>query len=355
MKKFGRTFLTLVCAVCCAFGLAACTPEKVEEHTHSWASAYTSNDTHHWHECTADGCTVKENADKDGYAAHSYDATTGLCVCGKRNPDFPTAGLTYELNADGETAKLTGYGTATETEVVIAGTYEGKPVTVIGDSAFWEKKTITSVRIPASVKTIEEQAFRSCEALETVEMPAALEEIGIQAFRDCKKLKNIEIPSSLIHLGDGAFDYAYNFTRTEYGNCRYIGNKTNPYLILESGNNTGEYEIHADTKFIYDSAFESQILCTEIIIPEGVVSIGGGAFERCRALAKVVLPSTLKSIGSYLIFDCGKLTKFNFNGTMAQWEAIDKTSNKWHYRNRTWNEGGKVSSVICSDGTVDIP
>ncbi len=40
-------------------------------HMHSWATAWTSNDTHHWHECTADGCGVTANADKNGYAAHS--------------------------------------------------------------------------------------------------------------------------------------------------------------------------------------------------------------------------------------------------------------------------------------------
>jgi len=350
-KKLLLTLAATVCSLSFALGLAACKPDG---HTHSWASEYASNDTHHWHECTADGCTVQENADKNGYAAHSYDATSGMCVCGKRNPALPTQGLTYELNADGETAKLTGYGTATETEVVVAETYEGKPVTIIGHGAFENKKTVTAVRIPSSVKTIEEQAFRDCEALKTVEMPSALEEIGIQAFRGCTKLENFEIPSSLIHLGDGAFSYANAFTRTTYGNCRYIGNQTNPYLILERGNNTGSYEVHKDTKFIYDGAFDGQTLCTEIVIPEGVLSIGSTAFQGCKALKKVELPSTLQSIGSFLITSCSKLTTLNFNGTQAQWEAIDKTDATWHHRNSTWNDGGNVTSVICSDGTVAI-
>lgn len=46
----------------------------VPTHTHSWASAWTSDATHHWHECTASGCTVTANADKDNYAEHTWDS-----------------------------------------------------------------------------------------------------------------------------------------------------------------------------------------------------------------------------------------------------------------------------------------
>ena len=43
------------------------------EHTHTWAAGWSKDDTHHWHECTADGCTITANADKDGYAAHTWN------------------------------------------------------------------------------------------------------------------------------------------------------------------------------------------------------------------------------------------------------------------------------------------
>ena len=55
----------------------------VPSHTHDWAAAWDNNDTHHWHECTADGCDITDNAQKDGYAAHVYDndadATCNTC------------------------------------------------------------------------------------------------------------------------------------------------------------------------------------------------------------------------------------------------------------------------------------
>ena len=44
------------------------------KHEHKWSSAWTYNNTNHWHECTASGCSVSSNADKYGYAAHSFGA-----------------------------------------------------------------------------------------------------------------------------------------------------------------------------------------------------------------------------------------------------------------------------------------
>ena len=50
--------------------------EASSSHEHSWSSGWTHNETHHWHECTAEGCTVTDKADKDGYAEHVWDKGT---------------------------------------------------------------------------------------------------------------------------------------------------------------------------------------------------------------------------------------------------------------------------------------
>lgn len=59
-------------------------------HTHAWDTAWTSNSTHHWHNCTAEGCTVTEDAQKDGYGAHS--GGTVCTVCGY------TRTMTYDIS-----------------------------------------------------------------------------------------------------------------------------------------------------------------------------------------------------------------------------------------------------------------
>lgn len=42
-------------------------------HEHVWSEEWSKDATHHWHECTAAGCDVTANADKNGYAAHNYN------------------------------------------------------------------------------------------------------------------------------------------------------------------------------------------------------------------------------------------------------------------------------------------
>lgn len=60
-------------------------------HVHQWATEWTSDGSHHWHECTAEGCTLTAgtaNSGKDGYAEHNWTAanctTAKACsICGK--------------------------------------------------------------------------------------------------------------------------------------------------------------------------------------------------------------------------------------------------------------------------------
>ena len=44
-------------------------------HEHSWSSAWTSDGTHHWHECEAPGCDITDDSQKDGYEEHGGEAT----------------------------------------------------------------------------------------------------------------------------------------------------------------------------------------------------------------------------------------------------------------------------------------
>lgn len=60
-------------------------------HVHQWAANWTSDSTHHWHECTAEGCTLTAgtaNSEKGGYEEHNWTAanctTAKTCsICGK--------------------------------------------------------------------------------------------------------------------------------------------------------------------------------------------------------------------------------------------------------------------------------
>lgn len=78
-----------------------------------------------------------------------------------------------------------------------------------------DKKTLTTVNIPASFNTyvgtvyritkIDDNIFENCDKLETVVIPDTVTEIGNNAFNGCKALKDINIPNDVTRIGNGAF------------------------------------------------------------------------------------------------------------------------------------------------------
>ena len=54
--------------------LAIWSPNGSPGHIHDWSKTWSSNASHHWHNCAAPDCTLTENAQKDGYAAHTPGA-----------------------------------------------------------------------------------------------------------------------------------------------------------------------------------------------------------------------------------------------------------------------------------------
>ena len=62
---------TYTCTVC-----HATKTEPIDATGHSWKSDWTSDATHHWHECANESCDVTDNAEKNGYAEHSGGKAT---------------------------------------------------------------------------------------------------------------------------------------------------------------------------------------------------------------------------------------------------------------------------------------
>ena len=68
--------------------------EPIDATGHSWKSDWTSDATHHWHECANENCDVTDNAGKNGYAEHSggkatctQNAVCEFCKASYGSPD----------------------------------------------------------------------------------------------------------------------------------------------------------------------------------------------------------------------------------------------------------------------------
>ena len=122
---------------------------------------------------------------------------------------WDSAGLEYTLNDDGQSYRVTDLGSCQDTDIVIASVYNGLPVTKIGDNAFIECSTITSVIIPNSVTDIGENAFSDCTTITSVTIPDSVIRIADSAFSACSALKNVFYAGTEAEW-DAISIYAYN-------------------------------------------------------------------------------------------------------------------------------------------------
>ena len=103
-------------------------------------------------------------------------------------------------------------------------------------------------------------------------------------------LQSVTIPSTVYYDGQG-----YTVTAIAdyaFNNCRQLTTVSLPSTITSIG----------------DYAFGS---CSELVsinIPEGVTTIGCDVFYYCKKLANVTLPSTLTSLGQWAFANCSSLT-----------------------------------------------
>lgn len=112
-------------------------------HVHQWATEWTSDDNHHWHECTAEGCTLTAgtaNSEKGGYAEHDWTAanctTAKTCsICGKTEGSALGHDWAAATCTTPKTCKRTG---CTATDGSPLG-HDWDTVWTIGDDQHWHK------------------------------------------------------------------------------------------------------------------------------------------------------------------------------------------------------------------------
>ena len=159
-------------------------------------------------------------------------------------------------------------------ELVIPAEIDGKPVTVIKNTAFFGCHSLASVVIPEGVTSIGDQAFHSCTNLSKIVIPASVTSIGNDAFKQTAYYNNVNNwDNHLLYIGD----------------CLVAGNKDNL---------AGSVVINEGTRLIADYAFFGNQF-TAVSIPASVTVVGKLAFAECAKLADVY-----------------------YGGKQADWEAL---------------------------------
>ena len=233
--------------------------------------------------------------------------------------------LTWTLDSEGVltisgSGDMHGYGSSdapwygSRSRVKSAVIAEG--VTSIGESAFENCRSLTSVTIPNSVTSIGWSAFFYCKSLTSVTIPDSVTSVGAYAFLGCTSLTSVTIPNSVTSIGGGAFAWCTSLTGiwvTE-GNSHYSSDASG---VLFSKDKTtlvqypgafAAYAIPDSVTSIGAGAFGGCTSLTSVTIPDSVTSIGQHAFNGCRSLTSVTIPDGVTSIGAYAFSECSSLT-----------------------------------------------
>ncbi len=268
---------------------------------------------------------------------HEY--VDGVCrVC---NVLYSTEGLQYSEVFENDKLigyELSGIGTATDTDIIVAKEYDGLPVIGVGISAFHKNTQITSVTLQTGILKIGKYAFQECTGLKNIVIPEGVTSIGSLAFRGSGLIGNLVIPDSVTEFGDSAFRGCVGITE----------------LTLGSG-------VHDFYDNLHISGSELFMGCTGLtkvtLKGANAAMIPDGAFAKCTNLREVIISAKVMGFGIGAFANCENIKDVYYSGTLDQWAniyfEIDRSNPIYYAENFYVNNQLVTEAVISSDKVGD--
>ena len=189
-------------------------------------------------------------------------------------------------------------------------------VTSIGNSAFRDCSSLTSIKISNSVTSIGNWAFYGCTGLTSIDIPNSVTWIGSSAFYECSSLTSVVWnvkKCSDFSSSSRLFENSPNITSFTFGDeVEHI-----PARLCYGMNKLTSIEIPNSVTSIGNSAFEGCSSLTSIEIPNSVTSIEHGMFSRCSSLISIKIPNSVTSIGEWAFGYCESLTGIEIGNSVT--------------------------------------
>lgn len=240
----------------------------------------------------------------------------------------------YKILSDskkGGTVKITYYSTndhrvqsydrdLTLTVIPPIVKHKGKDykVTEIGHLAF-SYSFVTRMILPNTIERIDDKAFEYSFDLKSINISDKVSFIGDNAFRGCHNLEFISIePSNKYYSFRDGIIYTKDLSGIIVASKKISGKICIPEGVrtIEAGafddcREITELQLPSTLKTIKDNSFDGCNIKV-VTIPEGVESIGDGAFNT-NSLLSINLPSTLNIIEGNPFYMCENLRTINLS------------------------------------------
>ena len=193
---------------------------------------------------------------------------------------------------------------------------------------------ITNVTIAGGVK-VGDYAFSWCRGITNMTLLAGVTNIGgYCVFEGCKNLRSITIPASVASFGAGAFLYCDNLRAVHVTDIA-------AWCKVSFG---GQFEQDPTANPLYHAhnLYLDGGLVEELVIPEGVGSVGDWAFGYCTSLKSVKIPESVTNIGEYAFAGCSGLTNVTIPSGVTS------------IGNGAFSDCSGLASVTIPDSVTDI-
>lgn len=239
---------------------------------------------------TCSRCNAEEEQD---IKALGHDFVNMTCTrCGASQMSDR---LEFTRNSDGSYT-VTGIGKETETEIYIPNSYQGSPVTAIGERAFYGNDDITHIYLNGGVTSIGESAFDGCTSLSYVQISNSVTKIEDRAFFGTA-LTSVSIPDTVTWIDAQAF-----------GNCLQLTSLTTPRTNTAYQTIDGDLYNKEGTVLIQYAVGKS---AKTFSIPAGVETVESTAFFRAYQLEKIAIPASVKVLGDRVFGTCTALEEIS--------------------------------------------
>ena len=168
-------------------------------------------------------------------------------------------------------------------------------VTKIAAKAFFRKKNLESITIPASVIVIANRAIEGCGNLKCINVDSAN-----TAYR-CAGNCLIDVKKKSVVYGFADSVIPNDGSITAIAANAFAGIELTAVTIPDG------------IKTIGANAFKGCTNLKRLTLPDTVKSIGPSAFKYCKALESITIPQNVTSLGTEAFAECTALTEINFD------------------------------------------